>query len=143
MKNDIRLKLEKLFEKWNGSVAEPVSEQEIINKENLLEENLPNDYRDFIKKYGGAVINGNSIFGLRKPTLMFDEPSNFDEQSIIFRKELPKEYSKIVVISVDAFGNPTGFLPPSEKIFTYDFDFGGQYELAENFNEYLENLLNK
>lgn len=53
------------------------------------------------------------------------------------------EFENIVVIGIDGSGNPVGYLPGSSTIFVYDHDFGGRYDLAIDFCDYVEKALNK
>ncbi|MBY0515150.1 MAG: SMI1/KNR4 family protein [Gemmataceae bacterium] len=129
------------FSTWQGSVATPVSPPEVQQAEAALAVTFPDDYRRFIERFGGAVVRGTSIFGLRQPDLMPDEPSSVVDQSLAFRQELPAPLANMVVISVDDAGNPIGFLPPQPSVITFDHNFGGRYDLAPTFEEYLRHLL--
>jgi len=119
----------------------PVPYSEIEEAERRLGVSFPDDYRDFIHRYGGAVIGGTSILGLRQPPLMPDEPPFVTDESLQSRSELPAPYNKIVVISIDGFGNPIGFVPPDPSIIIFNYDFGGRSVLAPSFEEYVALLL--
>ena len=129
------------FSTWDGSVATPVSPEEVRKAEAVLGVNFPNDYRQFIERFGGAVVRGTSIFGLRQPNLMPDEPSSVVDQSLAFRQELPTAYASIVVISVDGSGNAIGFLPSDPSVFVFDHNFGGRSDLAPTFDAYMQQLV--
>jgi hypothetical protein len=141
MKQEITAGLQQEFSRWEGSVASPVPYAEIQAAEATLGVKFPEDYREFIREFGGAVIRGASILGLRQPPLMPDEPPSVVDQSLLFRSELPEPYGKMVVISVDDAGNPIGFLPPDPTILTFDHNFGGRHDLSPSFEEYVELLL--
>jgi len=128
------------FLAWQGSIATPVGLPEVRQAEAALGVLFPDDYRRFIERFGGAVIRGTSIFGLRQPDLMAEEPSSVVDQSIAFRQELPEPFANIIVISVDDAGNPIGFLPSNPSVITFDHNFGGRYELAATFEDYLRHL---
>jgi len=141
MKEETRAALQREFSRWEGSTASPVPHQEIQAAETALGVSFAEDYREFLREFGGAVIRGTSILGLRQPPLMPDEPASVIDQSMLFRSELPDPYDKIVVISVDDAGNPIGFVPPDPAIVTFDHNFGGRYHLASSFGEYLAHLM--
>lgn len=137
MNEELQELLAAQFEKWPQAVAEPVPDAEILVAEASLGVMLPDDYRDFVRCYGGAVVRSVSVLGLRRCEFCDDEQSTFPEQTARFRLELPDEYSEMVVISVDDAGNPIGFLNGKPPIFVFDFNFGGRYDLARSFSEYV------
>ena len=125
------------FAQWPQAVGEPVPDSEIRQAEASIGVVLPDDYRDFIRRYGGAIVRSAAILGLRRCEFCDLEPSTFPEQTALFRQELPNDYSKMVVISVDGAGNPIGFLNGNSAIFVYDFNFGGRHDLAPSFSEFV------
>lgn len=137
MNEELQELLTAQFAQWPQAVAEPVPDAEIRQAEASLGVVLPDDYRDFIRRYGGAVVRSASVLGLRRCEFCDDEPSTFPEQTTRFRQELPNEYSQMVVISVDGAGNPIGFLNGKPTIFVFDFNFGGRHDLAPSFSEYV------
>lgn len=54
---------------------DPMSEEELIAIENKLGESLPDDYRDFVKTYGGASFGGYTEFGLMEDQPIHPVPS--------------------------------------------------------------------
>lgn len=141
MDSDLRHALAKEFEHWPEAVAEGVTRDEIAEAERRLGVALPDDYVEFLELFGGGIVRGRSIFGLRKPPLMPDEPALFTEQTERFWRELPMPYSHMVVVSMDDSGNPIGFMPDDRAVFAFDFDFGGRHELATTFESYLGGLM--
>ncbi len=49
----------------------------------------------------------------------------------------------MVVIGIDGSGNPVVFLPDNPCLFTHDHDFGGRYDLAADFDDYLQKALTR
>jgi hypothetical protein len=141
MREEITAALRREISRWEGAAASPVPHAEIREAETTLGVRFPEDYREFVHVFGGAMIRGTSVFGLRQPALMPDEPASVVGQSLLFREEMPESYWGIVVISVDDAGNPIGFLPPDPAIITFDHNFGGRGVLAPSFESYLASLL--
>lgn len=141
MNPELETALREEFTRWEGAVGTPVPYAEIDQAERTLDVSFPKDYRDFVHQYGGAVIGGTSILGLRQPPLMPDEPPFVTEETLRSRSELPASHSKMVVISIDGFGNPIGFVPADPSIIIFNYDFGGPSVLAPSFEEYVALLL--
>lgn len=140
MRNSIHKALTKEFSNNPETVGKVVDLSKIKNSEKVLDVRLPDDYKEFIHKYGGAIINGHEIFGLSKAAWM-SENYNYMSQSKRFRNELPNKFSQMVVFSIDGAGNPVGFLPGKSSIFVFDHNFGGRYDMAKSFEEYIEKIL--
>ncbi|WP_010250437.1 SMI1/KNR4 family protein [Acetivibrio cellulolyticus] len=121
--------------------GKPIEEVKIVEAEKTLGVTLPEEYKSFIKEFGSGAVGEAIIIGLSEAK--FVETPSFVEESLRFREELPDEYKNIVVIGIDNSGNPVGFLPESPVVFVYDYDFGGRYDLAKDFNEYVEKSLNR
>lgn len=133
----IQVECDRVPEAFGG----PVSEKEVKKAEEILGIKIQNDYKEFICRFGAGCVEQAVILGLREAEFL--PTSSFIEQSLDFRKQLPSEYSKMVVIGVDGAGNPIGFIYPSETIFVYDYDFGGRYDLANSFEDYVLKALNR
>ncbi|MBN2267707.1 MAG: hypothetical protein JW725_05230 [Candidatus Babeliaceae bacterium] len=67
MKNDTWLELEKQFDEFPISKAESVPLDEINNASLLLSIPFPQDYIDFIERYGGAIVGPLSWGGENVP----------------------------------------------------------------------------
>ena len=71
MKSDTFLNLDKLFERMPVLKAgEPVSTQEIDDAERRIGIPLPLDYREFVQRYGGAIVGSLPVLGLRHAEAM-------------------------------------------------------------------------
>jgi SMI1 / KNR4 family. len=116
----------------------PATAEKIAEAEERLGAKFPGSYRDFLKEFGSGGAGKAIILGLSEAGFVYT-PSII-EVSSRFRKELP-EYDRMVVIGMDGSGNPVGFLPNNPCIFTHDHDFGGRYDLATDFDDYLEKAL--
>ncbi|QKG83921.1 SMI1/KNR4 family protein [Kroppenstedtia pulmonis] len=133
----IQIECDRVPEAFGGQV----SEEEVEKAEGILGVKIQDDYKEFIRRFGAGCVGQAVILGLREAEF-FPTPS-FIEESLDFRKHLPSAYSKMVVIGVDGAGNPIGFIYPSEMIFVYDHDFGGRYDLANSFEDYILKALNR
>jgi hypothetical protein len=141
MDNELVQLLDTFFAAWPGSAFGPLSDSEVAEAERRLGARLSTEYRDFVLRYGGAVVRDKIILGLRACDIAACDPPSFVDQTLIQRGELPVPYKDMVVISVDLSGNPVGYLANDPTIFTYDYDFGGRHEEASSFGEYLRQIL--
>lgn len=141
MKKEIFEAIEEERDTCPEAFGGPATEAEVIEAEKCLGVKLPPDYKEFLYKYGSGGVGKVIVLGLREAE--FVATPSFVEQSLEFRKQLPVEYSKMVVIGVDGAGNPVGFNPSDSTIFVFDFDFGGYHALASSFEEYLDKAINQ
>lgn len=119
------------------------TEEEIVNAEAKLGVELLNEYKVFLKEFGSGGVGQAIILGLSEAE--FVATPSFVDISLEIRKEFYKdipEYGDIVVIGIDGSGNPVGYLPDSPTIFVHDHDFGGRYNLASDFSDYVDKALN-
>jgi SMI1 / KNR4 family (SUKH-1) len=100
---------------------------------------LAEDYKEFIRRYGGAIVGPFPIYGLREVEPMGDE-STLLEVTKIFRQQPWPGVENWAVISMDHAGNPVG-LDAEGKVWISDHDFGAIQLLAPNFEAYLQRCL--
>ncbi len=94
------------------------------------------DYREFVRRYGGAVVGPYPIFGLRRA-----EPMGTNEGSVVeitrrFHQKRWPGTEAWVVFSLDHAGNPIG-MDKDGKVWISDHDAGAVQLLAPTFEEYL------
>lgn len=122
--------------------CEGVSDQEIINAQNEIDLIFSSPYIVFLKKYGGAMIKGDLIYGLRYQIDMDDNCWSVMDNTK-FYKETQKwpDIHDWYIVSDDGSGNPIGVNPKGE-VWLSDHDSGfEQIKLADNFEEFLYKLL--
>lgn len=81
-----------------------VSEAVIIAAENVLGVQFPEDYRNFLLRYGGGYLGGNEIFGLPPEIEYLEEP---DLHVVFVTKEYRRlwEVSSFCVVLMDFDGD--------------------------------------
>jgi len=97
---------------------------------------LDSDYRDFVHKYGGAVVGQFSIFGLGASKLMGRDMSNVFEITKRFREQGWSGVENWLVISMDHAGNPVG-LDSKGEVWISDAVHGCVDKLAGDLEEYI------
>jgi len=137
--------LQKLHENLNefeGLYGGACTLQEVQNAEQELRVNFCNHYKQFVLLYGGANLEGNFIYGLKKQRSM-----GKDFWSVIQNTKFYKDTQKWpgiedwYVVSDDGRGNPIG-IDPEGKVWLSDHDAGFEkVKLADNFEEFLHKLL--
>lgn len=131
--------LEDFFSEYPVLKAEPVKSAEVTAAERKIGIPLPEDYKEFIRRYGGAIVGPFSIFGLRHAEPMGDDESSFLEVTRRFREDHWPGTDKWVIISTDFDGNPVG-LDAEGKVWISDHDVSAIQPLAPNFEAYLRKL---
>ncbi|MFD1434310.1 SMI1/KNR4 family protein [Kroppenstedtia eburnea] len=141
MKKELFDKIDERYEMIPEAFGGPVPESEIDEAEEELRVKLPEEYREFIRRYGSGGVGDAVILGLRQAEFL-STPS-FVKETEAFRNDLPKEYSNMIVIGVDGAGNPIGFQPPDQTTFLLDHNFEGYVKLAVSFEDYLSKALSR
>jgi len=120
--------------------AEPVPLEEVDAASAELGLRFPEDYRQFIQRYGSALVGAYSIFGLRQaeyvgtPWSVIEETRQFQEYAVDYGWEGVDGW---VVISMDAFGNWIG-IAPNGHVLLYDYDLNtGIEHLGNSFEEFI------
>ncbi|MGM0805579.1 MAG: SMI1/KNR4 family protein [Bacillota bacterium] len=139
MKIEILNAIDEEFEMCPEAFGGPLNIEEVKQAEKDLEVKLPEDYKEFLLRYGSGAVGEAIILGLKEAE--FVATPSFVEKSLYFRKALPKGYENFTAIGIDGAGNPVGFNSPNTEIITFDFNFGGKETIAESFEEYLEKAI--
>ena len=139
MKQDTWEKLEKMFVDAPEMRAESVSYQEIdkVAQENGFK--LPEDYREFIHRYGGATVGPYSILGLRAADTMGNDEESVFEATKRFRLACWQGAEDWLVVPGDHVGNPVG-MDQNGAIWISDHDNGSIDKIADDFEEYLRTV---
>lgn len=136
MRNQTWQALEDCFSGATILKAEAVEPAEVTAAEREIGIGLPKDYKEFICRYGGAIVGAYPIYGLRRAEPMGDDKSSFLEVTKSFRLDHWPGTDKWVIISIDHAGNPVG-LDADGKVWISDHDARAIQLLAPNFEAYL------
>jgi len=140
MKTSTWKRLETLFEEFPFMKAKPVSEEEINAIERSLKVQFDPDYKQFILRYGGAIVGSFPIYGLRQADPMDNTLWSVSVITMHYRNEKWPEMQDSYIISSDHSDNPIG-INPKGKVISYDHDYGELLSIAETFEDYLINCL--
>lgn len=136
MREDTWDSLAKMFTAFPVMRAEGVDVGEIDAASHELGLPFPNDFRDFLSRYGGAIVGPYPVFGLRRA-----EPMGRNEESVVevtrhFRKKRWPGTEAWVIFSIDLAGNPIGF-DREGKVWISDHDRGLIEIISDTFEAYL------
>jgi hypothetical protein len=135
MRDDTWKRLEDEFSNFPMLQAGSVPLEEIDAASAEIGRAFPDDYREFLNRYGGAVVGPYRIFGLRRTELMAKAWSVIEMN----RKVREQQYPAIdtwLVISEDHAGNPFG-IAPDGKVYVSDHDFGQIVLTADSFEDFI------
>jgi SMI1-KNR4 cell-wall len=135
MRNQTWQALDNLFSKSPRLKAEGVERAEVIDAEREVGVKLAEDYKEFIRRYGGAMVKAFPIYGVRRATSMGNDET-LVEVTKDFRQQHWPGVENWAVISTDHSGNPIG-LDAEGKIWISDHDARAIQLLASSFEEYL------
>jgi hypothetical protein len=97
---------------------------------------FPDDYREFLLRYGGATVGAYPVFGLRVSDVMDHDRWALIDVTNEVRQSGVDGVSDWVIFSEDHSGNPIG-MDADGKVWIFDHDFGGVTELASGFENYI------
>ncbi len=138
MRLAVHRSLEEVFREHPVLVAGPVPTDELDLAASELGVVFDRDYREFVSRYGGAIVGGDAVFGLRVAEAM----GKFTVTSATkhFRKQRWPGTERLYVISIDGAGNPVGIDADGRVVASYH-DGGDLTVIARGFEEYVQRLL--
>lgn len=142
MKQAIVDRLDELFADEPIMKAEGVDQSQVDAAQSALGAVFSDDYRQFLTRYGGALVGPYPVYGLARAEPMDERLWSVVTVTQHFREQSWPGVEHWYVISMDHAGNPIG-IDQSGKVITYDHDAGEMIEVAESFERYLEHRLSK
>jgi len=137
MKEDTINRLDQEFVEFPVMRSDDVpSDEEIDAASQKIGIQFPEDYRQFLQRYGSAMVGAYPIFGLRPVAVLGKRRWSVLEMTNQFRSSSSDEFSDWIVFSEDHAGSPIG-MDTKGKVWINDHDFGGVTELADSFEEYI------
>lgn len=133
-------RLDDFFAAMPVLVAEGVAQEEVEAAEREVGAAFDADYREFLLRYGGAMVGSLPILGLRQAEVM--GPDTVVDVTARFRADGWSSTERWVVISMDLGGNPIG-MAPDGGILVSDHDAGQISKLADSFEEFVIQLLDE
>jgi hypothetical protein len=133
-------RLDELFQTMPVLLGGPVSTLEIDAAEQRVGIKFAPAYRDFLARYGGAVVGSLPILGLRRAEVMGDDTYSVTDVTSRFRADGWSPTEEWVVISVDLAGNPIGLTAEGE-VWISDHDAGETRMVAHTFEEFVVHQL--
>lgn len=139
MKQEIINKLNAFFQKNPTMLGEAATNEQIINAEKELNVILDEDYKEFIKNFGGAYaglaihafINGTSIGNETIIDLTNNARKLFNDANLF------SEINESLVIADDGSGNPIAIMS-NGKVVLFDYDTEEKQILSNSFEELIE-----
>jgi hypothetical protein len=138
MRNETWRALDDIFSRTPILKAEEVESDEIAAAEREVGVALAADYKEFVRRYGGAIVGPFRVFGLRRALPMGRDEGSFVEVTNSFRRQRWPGVEKWAVISTDHAGNPVG-LDADGRVWVSDHDARAVQAIAVSFEAYLRN----
>jgi cell wall assembly regulator SMI1 len=136
----IWLKLENEFRKFPILAAQGVTDDVIDLAEIAVGMEFPESYREFLRRYGGAIVGSVPIFGLVRAEPMGDNLWSVVDVTERFRREKWPGVEAWCIVSMDGAGNPVGF-DRQGQIWLSDHDTHEVVMMAATFEALLERSL--
>jgi len=135
-------RLDALFRRFPMLVAEPVPEHELADAQREIGAAFDDDYRDFVSRYGGAMVGSLPVLGLRQAEVMGVDLYSVVNTTLRFRAEGWPGVEDWVVVSVDGSGNPIG-LAEDGSVWLADHDSREVRLVSSDFETFIEGLLDE
>ena len=128
------------FARFPAFHAAPPGSDEISAAAATLGREFPEDYREFVARYGGAAVGSYDIFGLRRAEAMASPWSVVENTEFFQTRAKDQGWADVeqwLIISTDGFGNPIG-LAADGGVWLYDHDLGrGALRIAASFEDFI------
>ena len=102
-------KLEEDYDEFPGMRADGVSQSEIDELASQFGIPFPEDYQEFLRRYGGGQVGSSSVAGLRRWKFAANMVWSVIELTAHYRKQQYPGTDRWVVFSDDGCANPIGF----------------------------------
>lgn len=136
MREDTWSALEIMFAKYPILQAGEISYDRIDTTAEQIGFPIDKDYREFIHRFGGAIVGAYRIYGLKRPPAMGSQEPLFLDLTRDFRKDNWAGTDRWLVFSMDHCGNPIG-IARDGSIWISDHDNGQIDVVASNFEQFL------
>src|SRR5688500_5092457 len=98
------------FAKYPTLKSDGVPDADLTQASEQIGRELPAEYREFVARYGGAVVGAYPVFGLR-PVEALGNDWSVTEMNRVFRSQQWDGVDDWVIVSMDHSGNPIGIGP--------------------------------
>jgi len=140
------------FERFNkNDDAKPIKQLDIDKIENEFVINLPNDYKDFIKRFGDTWTPGILDIIVDSEKELNDIQQIWTIDQIIYDKKnewTSQLYVDIIPFASDCMGNIFGFITSDLKkenvespVYFFDHDFDTVEKICESFTELIDKYI--
>jgi hypothetical protein len=116
----------------SGPPAESAWKMELAR----LDFSPPEDYVEFIRRFGGSIVGSYSIIGVGASSAMGSEEESVADFTAMFRADGWPGSDDWIVFSKDLAGNPIG-LDKNGAVWTWDHDSREIVKLADSFELFL------
>lgn len=123
-------------------IAGPVADLEIDQIEGFAGFRLPSSYREFVKRYGAAIVGPFPVFGSGASEAMSVRDASVIDVTQRFRSDDWPATEKSLVISMDHAGNAFT-MDASGCIYRFDHDSGMGGVIAGSFEGFLQWCLSR
>lgn len=115
---------------------------EIDSAERCVGVRFAPDYREFLMRYGGAMVGSLPVLGLRRAEVMGDDMFSVVDVTNRFRDDGWESAGIWVIISMDLSGNPIG-LTSTGEVWVSDHDARETRMVAATFEDFVVQLLDE
>lgn len=136
MKDEAWKLVDDFFSESPSLKADPVSYEAIDKHFRDLSFSVPDDYREFVHRYGAGILGAHTICGIGACKLMGNDSESALKVTESFKSRKWPGVEKWLIISVDSAGNPIG-MDSAGKIWISDVVHRCIDELADDFEEFI------
>jgi len=129
-------KLDDAFGEFPIMKAGPGMQSDIDEAAHSIGCEFHEDFREFLLRYGGAMVGAYPIFGVGQATVMGNDAWSITEMTKRFRREGWDGTADWYIVSMDGAGNPIG-ISPDGRVWISDHDAGAVSVIASDFEAFI------
>lgn len=135
MRADTLQELERDRERYPMLYGTPAVEEIIEEASEQIGMPFPNEYREFLTRFGGAIVGAYPVFGVTPVEELGNRWSVVDINRT-YRDDQWPGISEWLIVSADHAGNPIGIVPDG-TVWLSDHDFGEIVPIATSFEDFI------
>lgn len=142
MNSKLLKSLESLFNDYPMLVAGPAPCSVVNDLEKHIGFELPLQYKDFVARFGGAIVGPYPVYGFGQAPAMSDADYSAIAVTDRFRKHGWEGVENWLVFSMDLSGSPIG-LDASGSVWLSDHESDEIKKIADSFEGFIEYALSE
>lgn len=128
--------LDSKFDRHPALATGPTNPERIEELEQFAGFRLPSAYKEFVRRYGGAIVGSYPVFGIGASEIRGAKDGSAIQVTERFRFDRWPGTEVALVVSIDHAGNPIT-MDRGGAVSRFDHDSGTSEKLASSFEDFV------